>query len=52
MQIEKSQPDGKWINAGNKVPALSVDLRFKVSRSASEIDVLLFFLPMTLKNVK
>ena len=59
MQIEKSQPDGKpdgkWIMPETRFrhfPALSVDLRFKVSRSASEINVLLFFLPMTLKNVK
>ena len=32
--------------------ALSVEPRVGISRSASEIDVRLFFLPMTLRNIK
>ena len=55
MQIEKSQPDGKRIMSETRFtgfPALSVDLRVGISRSASETDVSLFFLPMTIKIIK
>ena len=52
MQKEKSQPEGKGIMPETKFtefPALSVDPRVEISRSASETDDCLFFLPMTLK---
>ena len=52
MQTEKSQPEGKRIMPETRFtefPALSVDPRVGISRSASETDVGLFFLPMTLK---
>ena len=42
-------------NAGNEiyqVPALSIDPRGGISRSASETDVCLLFLPMTVKFIK
>ena len=54
MQIEKSQPEGKRIKPETRFtsfPALSVDPRVGICRSASESDVRLFFLPMTLKNI-
>ena len=52
MQTEKSQPKGKRIMPETRFtdfPALSVDPRVGISRSASEIDAWLIFLPMTLK---
>ena len=54
MQTERSQPEGKRIFLEmrfTEFPAFSVDPRVGVSRSASETDVWLFFLPMTLKIV-
>ena len=54
MQVEKTQPEGKRIIpeiSFTEFPAISVDPRVGISRSASEIDVCLFFLPMTLKNI-
>ena len=42
MQKGKSQPEGKWIMPEmrfTEFPALSVDPRFEISRSAAEIDV-------------
>ena len=54
MQTENSQPEGKRIMPETRFtefPALSVDPRVGVSRSTSETDVSLFFLPMTLKSV-
>ena len=45
MQTEKSQPDGKRImpeTRFSEFPALSVDPRVKISRSASETDNGLF----------
>ena len=42
MQIDKSQPEGKRIMPETRVtefPALSVDPRVEISRSASETDV-------------
>ena len=54
MQTEKSQPKGKKImleTRFTKFPALSIDLRVGISRSASETNVWLFFLPMTLKII-
>ena len=50
MQTEKSQLEGKRIMQEmrfTKFPALSVDLRVGISRTASEIHVSLFFLLMT-----
>ena len=47
MQIEKSQPDGKWIKPETmftEFPALSIDPRVGISRSALETSDLLFFL--------
>ena len=40
MQTEKSQPEGKQImpNTRFEFPALSVDQRVEISRSASETD--------------
>ena len=52
MQTEKSQAEVKRIMLETRFtefPALSVDPRVGISRSASETDVRLFFLPMTLK---
>ena len=52
MQTEKSQPEGKRKMPETRFtefPALSVDPRVEISRSASETGVRLFFLPMTLK---
>ena len=52
MQTEKSQAKVKRIMPETRFtefPALSVDPRVGISRSASETDVRLFFLPMTLK---
>ena len=52
MQTEKSQPEGKRIMPETRFtefPAFSVDPRVGVAPSASDIDVWLFFLPMTLK---
>ena len=52
MQTEKSQPEGKGIipeTRFTEFPVLSVDPRVEISRSASETDDCLFFLPMTLK---
>ena len=51
MQTEKSQPEGKTDNTGNEatlteLPALSVDRRVGISRSASGTDDWLFFLPI------
>ena len=49
MQTEKSQPEGKRImqeTRFTKLPALSIDLRVGISRSASETDDRLFFLPI------
>ena len=54
MQTEKYQPEGKRIMPETRLtefPALSVDPRVEISRSASETDVWLFFLPMTLKTI-
>ena len=47
MQTHKSQPEMRF----TKFTALSVDPRVGISWSASETDVWLFFLPMTLKIV-
>ena len=52
MQTEKSQPKGEWIMPEIRFtvfPALSIELRAGISWSASEIDVWLFFLLLTLK---
>ena len=52
MKSEKSQPEGKRIMPETRFtefPALSFDPRVGISRSASETDVWLAFLPMTLK---
>ena len=49
MQTEKSQPDGNRIMPEPRITefaALSVDPGFWISRSASETDDLLFFLPI------
>ena len=66
MQTEISQPEGKRIMPETSFtsfpvfsvdprvtsfPALSVYPRVGISRSASETDVWLFFLPMTLKII-
>ena len=54
MQTEKSQLEGKRIMPEvmfNKAPELFDDPRVKISRSASETDILLFILPMTLKLI-
>ena len=53
MQAEKSLPEGKRIMLEmrfTEFPALSVDPRAGISRSAPETDVWLFSLPMTLKK--
>ena len=55
MQTEKSQPEDQLMlpeTKFTKFPALSIDPRVGISRSASERDVGLFFLPMTLKIIK
>ena len=55
MQTEKSQPEGKRIMPETRFtefPALSVDPKVGISLSASEINELLFFLPMTIKIFK
>ena len=52
--VEKSQPEGKQIMPKmrfTELPAVSIDPRVGISRSASEADVLFYFLPMTLKIV-
>ena len=49
MQIEKSQPEGERIMLETRFtefPALSVDPRVGISRSAPETDVCLFFFPI------
>ena len=49
MQIEKPQPEGKRIMPETRFtefPALPVDPRVGVSRSASETDELFFFFPI------
>ena len=49
MQTEKSKPEGKRILPETRVtefPALSVYPRVGISRSASEADDCLFFLPI------
>ena len=49
MQTEKSLPEDKWILPEvrfTEFPALSIDLRVGISLSASEMDDLLFFLPI------
>ena len=49
MQTEKSLPEGKRIMPESRFtefPAFSVDPRVGISRSASETDDLLFFLPI------
>ena len=54
MQTEKSQSEGERIMPETRFtdfPALSVDPRVGSSRSASETDNRLFFLPMTLKII-
>ena len=51
MQTEESQPEGKRVMPETRFPALSVDPRVGISRCASEDNVGLFFLPMTLKIV-
>ena len=54
MQNEKSQPECKRIMPEERLtefPALSVDPRVEISRSASEIDALLSFLPMKSKYI-
>ena len=54
MQTEKSQPEGKRLMPETRFtefPALSIDPRVVISRSASETDVLLFFLPV-IGNIK
>ena len=54
MQIEKSQPEGEQIMPKTRFtqfPAFPIDLKVGVSRSASETNVRLFFLPMTLRIV-
>ena len=50
-----SQPEGERIMPETRFtefPALSVDPRVGISWSASETDILLFFLPITLKIIK
>ena len=54
MQTEKSQSEGKRIMPETRFtefPALSVDPRVGISRSAMETNVLLFFLPVILESV-
>ena len=49
MQIEKSEPEGNRIKPKTRFTefsALSVDARVGISRSASETDDWLFFLPI------
>ena len=49
MKTEKSQPEGKRMMPEKRFTefqALSVDTRDGISRSASEIDDWLFFLPI------
>ena len=53
MQAEKSQPEGKRIMPETRFtefPALSADPRVRISRSASETDVLIIFLTYDIKN--
>ena len=55
MQTEKFQPEGKQVMPEIRLtsfPALSVDPRAEISRSASETNVCLFFLPVRLKIIK
>ena len=55
MQTEKSQPEGERIMPETRFtefPALSVDSKIGISRSASETDDLLFFLPIIEKKSK
>ena len=55
MQTEKTQPERERIKPETRFtefPALSVDPRVGISRSASETNVRLFFLYMTLKIIK
>ena len=50
MQTEKSQPNAKQIKPETRFtefPALSINLRVGISRSASETDDRLFFLHIT-----
>ena len=54
MKTEISQPKGKQIMPETwftEFPELSVDLRVGVSPPASETNVWLFFLPMTIKII-
>ena len=54
MQTEKSQPSGQWIMPETRFTeflALSIDLRVGISRSASETDDKLFFLPIIEKKL-
>ena len=54
MQIKKSQPKVKQImpeTRFTKFQALSVDPRVGISQSASETNVWLLFLPITLKII-
>ena len=51
MQTEKSQSDGKRIMPVYRVSGISVDPRVGISRSASDINDLLFFLPVVGKIV-
>ena len=53
MQTEKSQPEGKLIMPETRFtsfPALFVDPRVGISRSAAETDVWLFFLTYDFKD--
>ena len=53
MQTEKSKPEGNWIMPETRFiefPAFSVNPRVGISRSASEIDDWLFFLPIIKLN--
>ena len=55
MPIKKFQPEGKGIMLETRFtefPTLSVDPKVGISRSASETNVWLYFLPMTLKFSK
>ena len=54
VQTEKSQPEGKLIMPETRFtefPALSFDPMVGISRSTSETDVCLFFLPIPLKSI-
>ena len=61
MQTEKSQPNREILTEGKQImpemrftpfPALSVDPRVGISRSALKTNIWLFFLPVILKIIK